>query len=166
MNLLAAWLDISLVAVLVLSIVIGIMRGLVFEMLSAIGWFAAYFAAQWLAPSLVPYIPAAVTGAGLRQGGAFVLTFIAVLLAWSLVSRVLRMWVRGSPLSATDRMLGAAFGLARGVVLLLAVATVIRLTPLSESVAWRQSTGAAWLDSALRGLKPVLPNEISRHLPS
>jgi membrane protein required for colicin V production len=162
----ALWLDLSLVGVMVISMIIGVVRGLVFEMLSAIGWIAAYFAAQWLAPSLVSYIPAAVSGPGLRHGVAFVATFIVVLLIWSLVSRVLRMWVRGSPMSRTDRMLGAAFGLARGVVLLLAVATVIRLTPLSESVAWRQSTGAGWLDVALRGLKPMLPADISRHLPA
>ncbi len=166
MNPLTAWLDVSLIVIVLISLVIGVIRGLVFEMLSAIGWFAAYFVAQWLAPSLVPYIPAALSNPGLRQGGAFALTFIVVLLLWSLVSRLLRMWVRGSPLSATDRMLGAGFGLARGVVLLLVIATLVRLTPMSESATWRQSTGAAWLEAALRGLKPVLPSEISRHLPT
>ena len=166
MNPLTAWLDVSLVVIVAISLVVGVMRGLLFEMLSALGWFAAYLAAQWLAPGLVPYIPVAVSSPGLRQGGAFAATFILVVLLWSLLSRVLRMWVRGSPLSATDRMLGAAFGLVRGVVLLLAVATLVRLTPLSESPTWRQSTGAAWLEAALRGLKPVLPEEISLHLPA
>jgi membrane protein required for colicin V production len=166
MNLLAAWLDISLAVVVLLSLIVGVMRGLVFEMLSAIGWFAAYFAAQWIAPHLVGYLPKAVSNAGLRQGLAFAATFVVVLLLWSVVSRTLRMWVRASPMSATDRMLGAGFGLARGLALLLVVATLIRLTPLAESTTWRQSTGAAWLDAALRGLKPVLPSEISRHLPA
>ncbi|MFZ2653074.1 MAG: CvpA family protein [Burkholderiaceae bacterium] len=165
MNLLPAWLDIVLGAVLAISMVVGIMRGLVFEMLSVVGWFVAYFCAQWLAPGLATYIPAAVSGAGTRQAMAFAAIFIAVLLIWSLVSRALRALIRSTPPSSTDRMLGAGFGLARGVVLLLALATVIRLTPLSEAGAWRQSTGAAWLESALRGLKPILPSGISQHLP-
>ncbi len=166
MNPLTAWLDVSLILVVMISMAVGVVRGLLFEMLSAIGWFAAYLVAQWLAPSLVPYIPASVSNLGLRQGGAFAVTFIVILLLWSLVARMLRMWVRGSPLSATDRTLGAAFGLLRGVVLLLVVATLVRLTPLAESPTWRQSTGATWLEVALRGLKPVLPEEISRHLPA
>lgn len=165
MNPLTAWLDVSLIVIVLISMAVGVMRGLLFEMLSAIGWFAAYLVAQWLAPSLVLYIPSAVSSPGLRQGGAFAVTFIVVLLLWSLLARVLRMWVRGSPLSATDRMLGSAFGLLRGAVLLLVMATLVRLTPLAESPTWRQSTGAAWLEAALRGLKPVLPEEISRHLP-
>lgn len=160
------WLDILLGITVLISMGIGIMRGLVFEMFSVVGWFAAYFAALWLAPHLVPYIASALSGAGLRHGIAFGVTFVAVLLAWSLMSRALRMLVRGSPMSGTDRLLGAGFGIARGVVLLLAVATVIRLTPLVEAPAWRQSTGVAWLEAALRGLKPVLPSDISRHLPA
>ncbi len=160
------WLDVLLGLTVLISMGIGIMRGLLFEMLSALGWVVAYFAAQWLAPHLVPYLPSAVTGAGLRHGIAFGVTFVAVLLGWSLMSRALRMLVRGSPMSGTDRMLGAGFGLARGVVLLLALATVIRLTPLVEAPAWRQSTAVAWLEAALRGLRPVLPSDISRHLPA
>ena len=160
------WLDILLGITVLISMGIGIMRGLVFEMFSVVGWFAAYFAALWLAPHLVPYIPSALSGAGLRHGIALGVTFVAVLLGWSLMSRALRMLVRGSPMSGTDRMLGAGFGIARGVVLLLAVATVIRLTPLVEAPAWRQSTAVGWLEAALRGLKPVLPSDISRHLPA
>jgi membrane protein required for colicin V production len=166
LNTLSMWLDILLGLTVLISMGIGVMRGLLFEMLSALGWIVAYFAAQWLAPYLVAYIPSAISGAGLRHGVAFGVTFIAVLLGWSLISRALRMLIRGSPMSGTDRLLGAGFGLARGVVLLLVLATLIRLTPLVEAPAWRQSTAATWLEAALRGLKPVLPSEISRHLPA
>lgn len=166
MNHSGLWLDILLGAAVLISMTVGIMRGLVFEMLSALGWVAAYFAAQWLAPSLVSYVPAEVEASGLRRGIAFGVMFVAFLVGWSLISRALRAVIRGSHMSTSDRMFGAAFGAARGVVLLLAVVTVIRLTPVAEAAPWRRSSAVAWLESALRGLKPVLPRDVSRHLPS
>jgi membrane protein required for colicin V production len=165
LNLAAVWLDILLGATVLISMVFGVKRGLMFEMLSAFGCFAAYLAARWLAASLVPYVPDAVAVSGLRYGIAFGAMFVAFLLGWILTSRALRILIRGSSMSNSDRALGAAFGLARGVVLLLAVVTVIRLTPLAETKAWRHSNAVAWLEATLRGLMPVLPSDISRHLP-
>ena len=161
-----AWLDIAFCTIVVISIAVGIVRGLIFELLSLTGWFVAYFAAQWLTPQVAPHLPIGAPDSGLNHGAGFAAIFIVALFIWGLISRLLRMLIHRSPLSATDRMLGAAFGLARSAVLLLAVATVVGLTPLAKSVAWQQSSGAVWLESALRGLKPVLPPDISRHLPA
>jgi membrane protein required for colicin V production len=161
-----AWIDIVLLTVLLVSVIIGLVRGLVFEMLSVIGWFAAYFAAQWFSPALAPYIPIGAPGSALNHGVAIAATFIVVLIVWSLIARGLRMLIHATPLSLVDRMLGAGFGLARGAILLLVVATVVGLTPLVKTAAWQQSSAAVWLQSALRGLKPVLPPDISRHLPA
>jgi membrane protein required for colicin V production len=52
------------------------------------------------------------------------------------------------------------------VVLLLAIATVVALTPAVRAPAWRTSQGAVWLDVLLQELKPVLPNEVAQHLPA
>jgi membrane protein required for colicin V production len=160
------WVDAAMLGVLLLSVIVGVVRGLVFEMLSAVGWIAAYFAAQWLTPVVAPYIPVGEPGSGLKHGAAFACTFVAALIVWSLAARLLRMVIHATPLSLVDRFLGAGFGLARGMIVLLALATVIGLTPLMKSVAWQQSVGAVWLQSVLRGLKPVLPSEISKHLPA
>ena len=164
-NLPIGGVDAGLLAVLVLSMIVGLVRGLVFEMLSVFGWFAAYFAAQWLTPEVAPYIPVGEPGSSLNHGAAFACTFIAALIVWGLAARLLRMLIRATPLSLLDRLLGAGFGLVRGMIVLLALATVVGLTPLMKSVAWQQSIGAVWLQSVLRGLKPVLPPDISRHLP-
>ena len=161
-----SWLDMAFCGIALISILVGVVRGLIFELLSVVGWFVAYFAAQWLAPPLAQYVPVGAPSSALNHGATFAAVFILTLLLWSLVSRLLRMLIHRSPLSATDRFLGGAFGLARSAVLLLAVATVVGLTPLAQSVAWQQSSGALWLGSALRGLKPVLPPDISRHLPA
>jgi membrane protein required for colicin V production len=157
--------DIALLIVLVISIIVGLLRGLLFEVLSLSGWVAAYIAAQVLAPIVAPHVPVGAPGSGINQAAAFVIIFIAALIVWALAARLIRMLVRASPLSALDRVLGGGFGLLRGIVLLLALTTVVALTPMARSVAWQSSKGASWLTGALQALKPVLPHAVARHLP-
>jgi membrane protein required for colicin V production len=159
------WVDAALLAVLVLSILIGAARGFVFELLSLVGWVVAWFAAQWLAPVAARYLPVGAPGSALNLGAAFAASFIAALIVWSLGARVVRLLLHATPLSLPDRLLGALFGALRGVVLLLALAMVIGLTPLVRSPAWQHSRGVAMLHAALHGLLPLLPPQLSQHLP-
>ena len=161
-----AWVDVLLLVVLLASVIVGIARGVVFEVLSLLGWVAAWFAAQWFAPEVAVHLPVGASGSALNLGAAFALTFIAALLLWTLAARLLRLVIRATPLSLVDRLLGAVFGLLRGVVLLLALTMVVGLTPWAKSVAWQHSRGAAMLGAMLHGLLPLLPAQVSRHFPS
>ena len=160
------WVDATLLVVLFFSVVVGMVRGFVFECLSLAGWLAAWFAAQWAAPALAPHIPVGSGGSALNLGAAFVLAFIAALVVWSLLARLIRLLIHATPLSVPDRLLGAGFGALRGAVLLLAVATVVALTPAAQSTAWRVSKGARWLSQTLQVLKPLLPDTAARLLPA
>ena len=157
-----SWLDWSLLAALALSVVVGLVRGFVFECLSLAGWLVAWFAAQWGAPMLAPRLPVGTPGSALQMGAAFALSFLGALLVWALLSRLVRLLIHATPLSLPDRLLGAVFGLLRGLVLLLALATVVALTPASQSPGWRASQGAHWLGVALATLKPLLPEPVAR----
>ena len=162
----ASWnaVDLAMLAVLLLSLAVGAWRGLVFELMSLVGWFAAYLAAQWASPSVAPHVPIGAPGSSIQHAAAFAATFIVALLAWGLLSRLLKMLIHATPLGLIDRLLGAAFGVLRGVVLLLVVAAVVTRTPWAQSPGWQQSTGAAWLKVLLVGLKPSLPAPISDQL--
>ena len=159
------WVDVVFAAILVFSIIAGLMRGLMFEVLSLVGWLVAYFAAQWLAPEVAPHLPVGRPGSPLNLGAAFASTFIVVLVAWTLLARVVRLVVHATPLSLVDRALGAGFGLARGVVVLLVLTTLVMFTSYAKSNAWRESRGAVWAGEALQGIKPMLPAELAGHLP-
>jgi membrane protein required for colicin V production len=159
------WVDWALLAVLALSVGVGLWRGLVFELMSLAGWLVAYVGAQALSPRLAPHVTIGAPGSALHQGAAFALTFLGLLIVWSVLARLLRLVVHATPLTVIDRTLGAGFGLLRGAVLLLAVATVVAFTPAARSRPWQDSQGANWLGQALQGLKPVLPTEVARHLP-
>lgn len=160
------WVDWVLLAVMGLSVAVGLWRGLVFEVLSLVGWLAAYIAAQMFSPAVAPFVPVGTAGGALNQAAAFALTFIGALLIWALASRLLRFLIHATPLQWADRVLGGGFGLLRGAVLLLAVATIVSMTPAQTDPAWQRSQGAAWLTTLLYGLKPVLPDAIAQHLPA
>ena len=157
------WVDIGLLAFLVLSVIVGLLRGLVFELLSLAGWFAGYFAALWLTPSLQTYLHVGAPGSHLNYGATFACVFLATLVVWSLGARLVRALIRATPLSPVDRLFGAGFGLLRGVVVLLVVVTVVGFSPWARSPAWQQSQGAAWLNTLLQALRPVFTNEVPLH---
>ena len=161
-----SWVDWALLAVLVVSVVIGLVRGFVFECLSLAGWLAAWFAAQWGAPAVAARLPVNDPGSALSHGAAFLLAFVAALVVWTLLSRLVRMLIHATPLSIPDRLLGAGFGALRGGVFLLALCTVVALTPAAQSVAWRGSHGGPWLAQGLTWLKPLLPERAARLLPA
>jgi membrane protein required for colicin V production len=160
------WVDWALLAALGLSIAIGLWRGLVFEVLSLVGWVAAYIAAQVFVDTAATYVPIGSAGGALNHAAAFAIVFLLALVVWALASRLLRLAIHATPLQVVDRVLGGAFGLLRGAVLLLAVATVVALTPAARSPAWQHSQGAAWLAVALQGLRPMLPESLAQHLPT
>jgi membrane protein required for colicin V production len=158
------WVDWVLLTVLLGSVVVGIARGFVFECMSLAGWVVAWFGAQWAAPELAAVLAPLMgrlgePGSAAPHAAAFALAFVGVLLLWSLLARAVKLLLHATPLSAADRLLGGGFGVLRGAVLLLALATVVTLTPAAQSQAWRVSQGARWLGLSLQALKPLLPEQ-------
>lgn len=158
--------DLVLLAVLALSAVVGLWRGLVFELMSLFGWLVAYAVAQAYSAQLGVFLPVGTPGSAMHQAAAFFVTFVGAMVAWVLLSRLVRMAVQATPLTVPDRLLGGGFGLLRGLVGLLVVATIVALTPAARSPTWTESRGAGLLALVLQGLKPMLPIEVSRHLPA
>jgi membrane protein required for colicin V production len=161
-----SWIDWTLLAVILASVVVGFVRGFVFECLSLAGWVVAWFSAQWAAPELAPRLPVGSPGSALNLAAALALSFLAALVVWSLLAKLIRMLIHATPLSVPDRLLGSGFGVLRGAVLLLAVAAVLALTPAAQSPIWRSSHGAQWLGATLQVLKPLLPESAARLLPA
>jgi membrane protein required for colicin V production len=158
-------LDIGMLAVLAASLMIGAWRGLVFELMSLAAWVVAYFVAMTYSAPVGPFLPIGEPGSALNHAAAVLATFVATLVVFSLLARLARLLIAATPLTLPDRLLGAAFGLSRGIVLLVAMATVVALTPAAQSHWWQQSRGAQWLGVAIEGVRPMLPADMARWLP-
>jgi membrane protein required for colicin V production len=160
-----ATLDWIFLAVLGVSFLLGALRGLVYEVLSVMSWIAAFIVAQWLAPDAAALLPIQRAPEAGRYAVGFMVVFIAVVFAGALLAWVTKRLVQAVGLRPVDRTLGAAFGLVRGAVLLLAVAVVINMSPVRRAAWWTDSKGAALSMAALKGLKPVLPERFGQYLP-
>ena len=160
-----AVLDWVCVAVLAASLLLGAWRGLVYEVLSVISWIAAFIVAQWLAPQAAAMLPMGNASEVVRYAAGFVIVFVVVVFAGGLVAWMIKKLVEAVGLRPVDRMLGALFGLARGAILLMALAVLANMTPYRSAGWWTESTGAAVATAALKALKPVLPEQFGKYLP-
>jgi membrane protein required for colicin V production len=156
------WVDIGLLLFMALSIVVGLMRGVVFEILSLAGWVVAYIAAQLLTPLVQPHTSIGQPGSALNHAVAFASVFLVSLVLWGLGARLVRLLIRATPLSSLDRMLGAAFGLVRGFLVLLLLALVLGLTPVAKWSSLQRSQGVAWLNAVVKEIMPWLPITVTQ----
>ena len=157
--------DWILVAVLAASMLLGAWRGLVYEVLSVIGWIAAFLLAQWFAPDVAEKLPLQNSGETLRYAAAFVLVFIVSVFVAGLISALMKKIISVVGLRPVDRIMGAVFGLFRGLIFLLAFSVVVHMTALQESDWWLESQGAPMLMTLLKGLRPMLPEKFGAYLP-
>lgn len=157
--------DILLLLVLLVSLVLGIWRGLVFEVLSVAGWVAAFFVAQWYADEMAAYLPLGDTAEPLRYAAGFAVVFVTVAFASALIAWLVKKGIEKVGLRPVDRTLGGAFGLLRGAVILLALALVVNMTPMKDEEAWLRSAGAGWLNGGLHSLKGMMPDSIAQYFP-
>jgi len=143
--------DYAIVAVLALSVLIGLWRGLVSEVLALVVWVAAFWVAWLYGPAVSTHFPQ-ISVPSVRIIAGYGLCFVAVLVLGALLRFVLARLVAGTGLSGTDRVLGMAFGFVRGVLLVSVLVFLVGFTAFTHDPWWRQSVllphfqhVAAWL---------------------
>ena len=106
--------------VVAISAMFGFLRGLVREVLGLAAWIGAAVVAAYFFPQLDAIAGRYISNPDIAQPVAFGFAFLLVLIALSLVARMLGGAVRRSVLSGLDRLLGLLYGLARGAALAIA----------------------------------------------
>ena len=112
--------DIIIVAVIIISGIFAFVRGFVQETLSVVGWIGAAAATVYSFNVINPIVLGYVENEPLAIGITVVGTFVITLVVLSLISHGIAVRVRASSVGALDRSLGFLFGLARGVVVVIA----------------------------------------------
>ena len=163
-------LDWLIVGVLFVSLLVGAWRGLVYELMSVANWAAAFVLAQWFAGDAARWIAQSNFGAtfaneALRFGVAFALVFVGCLFTGGLMVVLARKLIAAIGLRPVDRVLGAAFGIVRGMLIVLVAATLVEMSPLAKSQVWQDSVGVRFAVGVLTALKPVMPEEFGKYLP-
>ena len=116
-NLPFAFADIIIAIVVLVSAFLAYMRGLVREVLAVGAWVGAAFSTLYGFSLIRPYIQTVISHELIANIVTSLGIFVITLVAFSIISHAISKSVKGSALSALDRALGCAFGLARGAVL-------------------------------------------------
>jgi len=152
-----AWLDFAFFGIVLLSLVIGMLRGFVREVLSLASWILAIVIALKFAPLAASQLQGVIQAAPARIAIAYALVFFGVLIVGAIVSHLVSVLIRSSGLRPIDRMLGLGFGLLRGVLLIVAVVMIAGFSSLHEESWWQQSRLASQLQPAAKSLQTLIP---------
>ncbi len=161
-----AVLDGVLLGILLVSMLLGAWRGLVYELFSLIGWIAGFFVARLFAEDVAAWLPLQGFDPAVQYGLGFVLTFVLAVFAWGLLSALAKKMIEVVGLRPVDRTLGAVFGLLRAVVLILVLGVIVVSTPLHGHDWWTQSQAAPWLTQAVASILPALSLDWGSLIPS
>ena len=156
--------DYCIIGVLGLSVLMGLWRGFIGEVLALACWIAAFWVAWLLGPPLAERFSASISTPSVRVLLAYALCFIAVLIAGAIVAYLMRKLVEGSGLSGSDRLLGMLFGLVRGLALIVLVVFLLGFTPFAGDPWWHQSRLLPSFENGAHWLGARLPVEVARYL--
>jgi len=156
--------DYLVLFVLIASVVISTLRGLVKEILSLLGWIVAFVVANAYGAALAPLLPEVIPGATARLIVAFIALFLGVRILMGLLSLAIGAVVEATGLSLADRGLGGLFGLARGIVIVLAGVILCGMTAIPQQAFWRDALLSPIAESGACTVKPFLPAALAQHV--
>ncbi|MBB5391928.1 MULTISPECIES: CvpA family protein [unclassified Herbaspirillum] len=156
--------DYLVLLVMACSVIIGTLRGLVREVLSLASWIVALVVANAYGEALAAMLPEAVPGESTRLIVAFIALFIGTRLLMALVSRTLSELIKASGLTLVDRGFGSIFGVARGVLIVVAVALLCGTTSIPQQPFWKDAVLSPWVEEAALSVMPFLPGKFAEHV--
>ncbi|MGZ3238260.1 MAG: CvpA family protein [Burkholderiaceae bacterium] len=156
--------DYLVLLVLFASIVISMMRGLVKEILSLVSWIVALVVANLYGEALAELLPNMIPGHVTRLIVAFIALFIAVKLLMMLLTLAVESVIKAGGLSIADRGLGGLFGLARGVVIVLAAVLLCGMTAIPQQAFWKNALLRPLTETLARTAMPFLPGSVVSHI--
>lgn len=156
--------DYAVVVVAAASLLLGFWRGLVSEVLALAAWIIGFLIARQAAPSLGGVFARWLADDGLRYVAGFATAFVLVLVAVAVLRLALRKLLKLAGLGLVDRFLGAVFGIARALAIVLGLVLLGSMSPLPMQPWWRDAVLAPPLETAVLALRPWLPQAVAKRV--
>ena len=156
--------DYAVIAVILLSALLGWWRGLVYEVLSLLGWIAAWVVARKFAAIAAPYMPDMFGVESAKTAAAFVALFVATLIVGSVVTWLLSKLVNWVGLGWLDGLLGGLFGMLRGALLVLVLVVLAGMTSLPQGAFWRNAWSSKSLEGTALAIQTWLPQSVAERM--
>ncbi|MDR3410709.1 MAG: CvpA family protein [Formivibrio sp.] len=149
--------DYVVLAIVGLSILLSVMRGLMQEILALAAWVLSFWLASKFAGQGMHWMPDGLPNDSIRYVAAFLAIFCAVWLLSAIIRVTINQFLNTTGLKPLDRMLGAVFGFSRGVLLVLMLVLVAGMTHFPQTPDWRNAMFSPLCENAALHIKPWLP---------
>lgn len=133
------WIDYTIIGLILISSVIGLLRGLIREAFSLVIWVVAIWIGLTFSREFSGFLEGMIDYPSARIAAAFAALFFITLILGALISYLLGELVKKTGLTGSDRFAGMIFGIARGLVVVAIIIMLAGLTPLPEDSWWKES---------------------------
>lgn len=158
------WADFVIAGLMVVSAVIGLLRGFIKEAFALCTWMVAIGVGMHYCRDFAVYLQDRIDYPSARIAAAFAALFFMTLILGSFISFILKHLVEKTGLTGTDRLLGLSFGLVRGAVLVSMLVMLAGITPLPEDSWWKQSLLIPPFQSLALWLKDHIPSDLMGYI--
>ena len=153
--------DIIIAVIIVISLLIGLFRGFIREILSLFSWLGAIWIAFNFAATGGQYLEPYISQPPLRIVVAFAVIFIVALISFSIISYLLYKLLSIAGISGVDRSLGTLFGLIRGLVIVAFLILASNFMDFSSQPWWKESLLVSYFSPLTELITSLLPEDIS-----
>lgn len=157
--------DYIVLAILGVSALLGMMRGLVKEVLSLLAFGVAVLAAVWWGGAVATAFTTYIGNPVLRAAAGYGAVFVIILLLVGLLNVTLAGLLQRTGLTPADHGLGAVFGLARGALIVFVLAALAGHTELPQEQWWQDARTSGAIVQALQESKGLLPAALASWVP-
>jgi membrane protein required for colicin V production len=155
-------LDYAVIVILLLSMLLGLWRGLISEILSLTGWPIAIVLSKLTAGSIATVLP--IEQEEVRIAAAYALVFVSALIICGILARLIARMLKAIGSDWTDRAMGGLFGILRGGLVVLVLVWLAGLTHVPEQAFWRGSLIGRSLEDIALLTKSWLPSNIGQRI--
>jgi len=128
--------DWTIITVLGLSVLLSLWRGFLREAISLAGWIAAFVIANLFVGDLAAVLGQWIANVTGRYVAAYALLLVGTLVVAGVTATLGAQFVKATGLTLLDRLLGTAFGLARGIILVLVAVYLLRQLAPPQNLLW------------------------------
>ena len=159
------WADIAVASIVIISVVLGLARGFLREVMAFLVWVLAFVIAFVFTESVAGYLETWIASGAVRVLVSFGGLFMVVMLLGGFLNYIVGKAIEKSGISGTDRMLGMLFGALRGAAVVLVLVLLVGFTTISEKDWWQESRLIPWFESGAEWVKKYFPEDVLKNLP-
>ena len=156
-----SWVDLLIIAIIIISALISLVRGFVKESLSLASWILAGFIELRYFPPLADMLEPYIESPTIRTGSSFAILFVSSLIIGAIINYMASQAVTKTGLTGTDKTFGVVFGAARGLLIVTMLVLLAGLTPMPSEPWWNDSAMIEFFSDMANWIKDIMPRDVA-----